>query len=409
MEDLMAASDIADWWDLQHRESEKILSEFVEDNPQWWAIGVATAASTSMALGAGFVDILRFGEGMAEGGWRGYGKDALRLVGLLGPLGKVGGYAARGGSVLASRLAVQTAGTTGPCTFSAINAALKMISGGLRPNMFQTVDDAARATGLTPAAQAGQGAWLEQLIPFLVKQGVPIKNLGFANTFDDVARALTGERGVIVFSVEWVNNANVAVGHTIYAVKNAAGQVRFAHYGGKLFSSVEGLIKSAYGAQGVNGLKISKSISNTLGQMVLFKRLSLVETLEEGTRLAWKVVPVALALFQDESQPNAETAAAVKRAFEAKLLSKKGKPVTKLPAAPVKASRVPPVAYLTGVQYRLNHLGYGAGPVDGINGPRTRKAIIRFQTDHHGDQFKLAIDGIPGPLTQAALAAICGY
>ena len=76
----MAFSEYADWWDKQKRETETILGEWVQDNPQWWAVAVATGVQTSMDLGAGFVDVLRFGEGAAEGGLAGVGKDALRLL-----------------------------------------------------------------------------------------------------------------------------------------------------------------------------------------------------------------------------------------------------------------------------------------------------------------------------------------
>ena len=65
-----AASRLADWWDEQKTETEQILTEWVQDNPQWWAVGIATAVQTSMDLGSGMVDVLRFGEGAAEGGWR---------------------------------------------------------------------------------------------------------------------------------------------------------------------------------------------------------------------------------------------------------------------------------------------------------------------------------------------------
>jgi hypothetical protein len=40
-----------------------------------------------MELGAGVVDTLRFGQGLDEGVVMGVGKDAIRLVGLAGPLG----------------------------------------------------------------------------------------------------------------------------------------------------------------------------------------------------------------------------------------------------------------------------------------------------------------------------------
>ena len=56
----MAAAELADWWDKQHRDSNHILEEWVENNPQWWAVGLATTGATAMDLGHGVVDALRF-------------------------------------------------------------------------------------------------------------------------------------------------------------------------------------------------------------------------------------------------------------------------------------------------------------------------------------------------------------
>lgn len=58
---------------------------------------------------------------------------------------------------------------------------------------------------------------------------------------------------------------------------------------------------------------------------------------------------------------------------------------------------------LAWAQMRLNALGISSSPltVDGIEGPDTRNAIVRFQAAHD-----LAIDGVAGPLTIAALKAV---
>lgn len=64
----------------------------------------------------------------------------------------------------------------------------------------------------------------------------------------------------------------------------------------------------------------------------------------------------------------------------------------------LKLGHLDPVEELTGIQARLNNLGYDCGPVDNVNGPRTQAAIGAFQKDHG-----LEADGIPGPKTQAAI------
>lgn len=64
----------------------------------------------------------------------------------------------------------------------------------------------------------------------------------------------------------------------------------------------------------------------------------------------------------------------------------------------LKLGHLDPVESLTGVQARLNNLGYDCGPVDGLNGPRTQAAVRAFQKD-----YGLTVDGVPGPKTQAAL------
>ncbi|WP_425449880.1 cell wall hydrolase [Dethiothermospora halolimnae] len=53
---------------------------------------------------------------------------------------------------------------------------------------------------------------------------------------------------------------------------------------------------------------------------------------------------------------------------------------------------------VSSLQSTLNNKGYWAGPVDGIYGPLTEKAVINFQKSNN-----LLIDGIAGPETQSTL------
>lgn len=62
-----------------------------------------------------------------------------------------------------------------------------------------------------------------------------------------------------------------------------------------------------------------------------------------------------------------------------------------------------PVAENTGMQSRLNNLGYNTGPVDGIVGPRTTDAIRKFQ-----EKYGLPVDGIAGSATRGKLVEVHG-
>lgn len=50
------------------------------------------------------------------------------------------------------------------------------------------------------------------------------------------------------------------------------------------------------------------------------------------------------------------------------------------------------------LQMILQSLGYDPGPIDGIFGPRTKNAVMRFQRDNG-----LKVDGIVGPETMRVI------
>jgi N-acetylmuramoyl-L-alanine amidase len=69
----------------------------------------------------------------------------------------------------------------------------------------------------------------------------------------------------------------------------------------------------------------------------------------------------------------------------------------------LKLGHLDDIAEPTGIQARLNNLGFDCGTVDGIIGPRTESAIRHFQK-----WAGLHIDGIAGPKTQAKLKSVHG-
>lgn len=59
---------------------------------------------------------------------------------------------------------------------------------------------------------------------------------------------------------------------------------------------------------------------------------------------------------------------------------------------------------VSGYQARLRNLGYDPGPIDGIPGEKTARAVRAFQTDHP----PLEVDGICGPQTRSKLKELHG-
>jgi len=422
----MALSELADWWDQQKRESDKILGQWVEDNPQWWAIGIATLTATAMDVGSSTVDALRFGQGVAEGGVKGYATDAMRMLVLVGPLAKAGGMIGRLAQTRMIRLAVTTRGVTGPCTFTAVNNAASIAEGGAR-NFFLTARQAAQALGKPLAGIAKVGskyklaAWIDDLVPFLTKQGVRLRSLGVPKSIAEVANAANSENGVVVFAIEWADSAGAIQRHSMIAVRTVQG-VRFADYGGKFIADLSELAQRGGIWNAVGGYKIASTAAKGSaalfqgmevigalekygmevfkGGVLLLEGMRAVETPEDGVDLAFPVYP-AVVIQKASHEPDV-----IKQSFAAFKARKAGQPLIRLAPIKIKGRRNGPPRpdFLTGVQYRLNAAGFGAGPVDGINGPKTKKAVTEFQT-----VYGLKVDGIPGPKTQAKLVEICGF
>ncbi len=428
----MALSEYADWWDKQKATSEKFLTDWVQENPQWWTVAVAATVQTSMDLGAGMVDVLRFGEGAAEGGFKGYGKDALRLLMLLGPLGKAGGIANRFLTPLIQsgrlRFAVQVAGVDGPCTFQAVNNAVAITRG---KNLFVTVRDMAGAVGKTLSQLAKTargdyelGAWIDELVPFMQQNGMRVKEVTGLTRLEEVAALAQKETGPVIFAIRTtVRNAAGATEellHSVIATRTPTGAVRFADYGGKYVNSLAQLVENlGYGkpisidllqsgssATIINGARITGEFAVKLakGAFLVMEGLAAIQTTENGVEFA---VPAAYVASSAPLAAQPVAPAVVKGSFDAYKSRMQGRPVMRMPEITIKAvsKTAPRPDWLTGVQYRLNALGFGAGPVDGIMGPRTRKAVIAFQRAYP----PLVADGIPGPRTQSLLAQICGY
>jgi len=263
---MLAASDIADWWSEQHRTSRRELDEFVDEHPNWFGIIVAGTTATAMDLGAGLVDVLRLGEGIAEGGLKGVVQDGLRLLQLAPAVGKLSRFAL-------ARVLVDPGG--GICTWVGAAKALRQV--GVKA--FASVDDLARAGGFQSIQQLG-GAYVYQLTPLLQKLGARVTSLGTPASLEAVNVAVRGE-SVVLFSVQW-SRAGQQVGHTLYAFRDLIGRLRYADRTGAVVGTLAELERFY---TGIGGAKVYGTAALVQGPRILMSQGLAVLAMEIRTQL----------------------------------------------------------------------------------------------------------------------------
>jgi hypothetical protein len=265
---MWAVSDIADWWDEQHRQAKKELDHFVDNNPNLFGVVVATAVATAMEVGAGAVDTLRFGQGMAEEGLQGVGKDALRLIGLMGPLGRGAKIIQTSANAKLARLIVDPGG--GICGWVSGTQALRQTG----TKAFAAVDDLAQALGKSIADFGGTP--LSTLVASLKQVGARIGALKSVKSFDDIGKITQSNSGVTIFSVfgkRMEGGVLKQVGHAVYAFRDNLGRLRILDRGGRpgklpeVFESLEELAKK-YGIQGQWVVKEAAVMENIFAKLM---------------------------------------------------------------------------------------------------------------------------------------------
>jgi hypothetical protein len=266
---MWAASDIATWWDEQHRSSKQALEQFVDEHPNWFGITVAGTTATAMDVGAGLIDVLRLGEGAAEGGLKGVAKDGLRLLQVAPAAGKLGRFAI-------ARLVVDPGGRI--CTWVSATKALRQV--GARA--FASVDDLAEAAGFQSIKQLG-GAFVDSLIPTLHRLGARVTNLGNPATLDAV-NASVREGGVVLFSVRWLKGVK-NVGHTLYAFRDSIGRVMYADRTGAVVKSLAELERFP-GYVGISKGTVYGTAALVQGPKILIADGSAVLAMEVRAQLA---------------------------------------------------------------------------------------------------------------------------
>ena len=284
---MRTAADIADWWDKQHATSKKALDDFVDENPGLFGVVVATAVATAMEVGKGSVDVLRFGEGLAEGSAGGIGQDALRALSIVGTVGK-------GAKVIKEvvsrsrmmKLIVDPGGRAaalgggGRCVYVSATQALRETG----QKAFASVDDLARELGLT-IDDLGTSSGLH-LRTFLMKLKARIGPVLNVKTWKDIERAVPHDGSVVSFGVSFKGGG----GHRLYAFRDMLGRVKIMDRGGRgalprVLDTLDDVVKR-YGKGGIAAFNESFEIKDLFLKFVGPKGLATLAMEVLGTTSA---------------------------------------------------------------------------------------------------------------------------
>jgi hypothetical protein len=320
----------------------------------------------------------------------------------------------------------KTVGMAGPCIPTTTDRALILAGQANKGRLFVTFKDYLRALGKSEAAfnaaKASKTPILAtDLIPFLRSIGkkiVPV--LGISSEAGLIA-FMRNARGVLTFSVRMTKPGAPVTAHRMLAYRNALGQVVFDNgYGGVYRSLAE--VAEYFRRSGIAlipertplllprvELLGAEAFRSAYGMALvglnLLTGIAIVETLD-GPELA-----IELGMPPQEAAKSVSPGI-VQAAGGAVVLRGQGKPVLRMPPIEMlgRPENAPPRPdWLTGVQWRLNAVGHGAGPVDGLMGPMTRHAVKAFQREQTEGGHRMGIDGIPGPRTQRRLVEVLGY
>ena len=234
-------TDIAEWFDEQRKQTDTILDNWVTDSD--YNQGVMITAATTKAfttMGAGFVDLLRLGDGVKEGSLKGIGTDALRVVAVF-PVGKVTGMIKSGTGVARAKLIVDTGGPN--CFWVASAKAFSQLGQKTKGKLFASVDDIASALGM-PMNNLARIPNLQIGMAYLVRLGAKVGQVRKIASVADINSHLPRDGSVVMLAVKIMAN-NIERGrHAIYAYRDIFGQMRF----------FDRTVGSQMGAKGVQGV-----------------------------------------------------------------------------------------------------------------------------------------------------------
>jgi len=412
----MTGSDFADWWDRTVVKNQGPVVTWIKENPGLASIVFTPLIPMAFTGADALVDVARIGEGVGAATSdeataldvaKGIGADAMRAFSVI-PFVRAPGMVVKYGlQQVAVRASLFKAVQGGLCTEIAATQGIRRSAQAI----FMDLDAILRKTRGKPLAELSQveaqvGINFATLTAALKDLRIPFKSLPPPSSFDEISSALKGN-DVILFRVKWLarrsNGIEEEATHTLHAFKDFAGRFRISDRTGHIVSSLQELGKLVPGYRGIETAVIYPN-----AEILSIRGLQVLEVVGQAG-IAVFMLPLLphVVVNADQTTPEMVTQsveATIMRGVQGKIPATIPPPQAKAPKAKQLKPTIPPVEWLTGVKFRLNHLGYAAGPPVHVYDERCKRAIRQFQRD-----YGLLADGVPGPQTQAKLRDVCKY
>jgi hypothetical protein len=367
-----AASNLADkyddWAKLQHKD----LEAFVTENPQWYNVWFAWNMANSIDLmGLVAVDLLRLGEGAAEGWETGRVMPVIADIGraatVIGPIGRALGAiatpVARAAGLARGQLFFKTLGMAGPCVPTTMDRALIIAGqGNWSGRLFVRFADYLRALGMSPdafsAAQKAGSIVAAKLLPFLKAAGKKVTPISGVDSPAALEAFVKQADGVVVFSIRFdkmVAGKLEGVGHSMLVYKDMLGRVVWNNGYGTTYRSLAEVFASFRGTAAAmkpaaksvpllvervapvsdKALRLADGVFAT--GLSLISGVAVIET-AEGPQLAVQMS------IPPQEHPKSVTPGVLKAAIGAAAQRAAGKPVMRMPPIEIvgRPDRPPP-------------------------------------------------------------------
>jgi hypothetical protein len=226
---------VADWWDENRARTEGELDRFVDEHPNQFGFIVATAVHTAMTVGAGTVDVLRLGDGIAKDGLRGAGTDGLRLLSVL-PVGRAVRILKLSNAIKATRVIQDVPG--GRCAWVAATRAMAATAQKVDGKIFIRVEDLVGATGIPWPVTSDGVSSLSAFAHILRNIGAKVGPERVVNSLQGLTSMLRYDGSVAVIGIQFLRFGK-REGHAIVAFFDELKRLKFLDRNGKVYNSLE--------------------------------------------------------------------------------------------------------------------------------------------------------------------------